>query len=206
MAAFKIMKGPSSRIDTTITPYHEGYAWFTPDDGKFYIDAAISSGADNSPSALLVSNILTNVTWDKAGTDGNVILAFKTDGLALSDGMFTLSDGDTMTTLMAKIDAIGAEDNDGVGFYDGALKYENGAYSVSDAGAYSIVQYDMSTRKVVAGSEMTLDRIAELGNNSAVEVAIEKRICINPNAPRILLDVTQPSDLTEQDIWYKEVV
>lgn len=43
MAIFKILKGASSRIDTTSTPFNEGYAYFTPDDGGFYIDAVVNS-------------------------------------------------------------------------------------------------------------------------------------------------------------------
>lgn len=39
MALFKILKGDSSRIDMSITPFHDGYAYFTPDDGGFYIDS-----------------------------------------------------------------------------------------------------------------------------------------------------------------------
>lgn len=39
MALFKILKGDSSRISTDVTPFHDGYAYFTPDDGGFYIDS-----------------------------------------------------------------------------------------------------------------------------------------------------------------------
>ena len=39
MALFKIMRGDSSRISTDVTAFHDGYAYFTPDDGGFYIDA-----------------------------------------------------------------------------------------------------------------------------------------------------------------------
>lgn len=39
MSLFKILKGDSSRISTEITPFHEGWAYFTTDDGGFYIDA-----------------------------------------------------------------------------------------------------------------------------------------------------------------------
>lgn len=42
MALFKILKGESSRISTDTTPFNEGYAYFTPDDGGFYIDAKVS--------------------------------------------------------------------------------------------------------------------------------------------------------------------
>ena len=39
MSLFKILKGDSSRISTDVTPFHDGYAYFTPDDGGFYIDS-----------------------------------------------------------------------------------------------------------------------------------------------------------------------
>ena len=39
MALFKILKGDSSRLSTDVTPFHDGYAYFTPDDGGFYIDS-----------------------------------------------------------------------------------------------------------------------------------------------------------------------
>ena len=41
MALFKMMKGDSSRIKLEVTPFTEGYAYFTPDDGGFYIDAEV---------------------------------------------------------------------------------------------------------------------------------------------------------------------
>ena len=41
MSLFKILKGESSRISTEITPFHEGWAYFTADDGGFYIDAIV---------------------------------------------------------------------------------------------------------------------------------------------------------------------
>ena len=40
MALFKILKGDSSRIDMGVTPFHDGYAYFTPDDGGLYIDSS----------------------------------------------------------------------------------------------------------------------------------------------------------------------
>lgn len=41
---FKILKGDSSRISTDITPFHEGYAYVTANDGGFYIDMSNSDG------------------------------------------------------------------------------------------------------------------------------------------------------------------
>lgn len=39
---FKILQGPSSRIDTATTPFHEGWAYYTPDDNGFYIDTKVN--------------------------------------------------------------------------------------------------------------------------------------------------------------------
>lgn len=39
MSLFKILKGDSSRISTDVTPFHDGWAYFAPDDGGFYIDS-----------------------------------------------------------------------------------------------------------------------------------------------------------------------
>lgn len=67
MALFKILKGDSSRISTDVTPFHDGYAYFTPDDGGFYIDSEddgeqkrhrinpINSGGSTAVSATLLS-------------------------------------------------------------------------------------------------------------------------------------------------------
>lgn len=67
MALFKILKGDSSRISTDVTPFHDGYAYFTPDDGGFYIDSddngvqtrhrinPESSGSSTAISATLLS-------------------------------------------------------------------------------------------------------------------------------------------------------
>lgn len=41
---FKILKGDSSRISMDITPFHEGYAYVTSNDGGFYIDMTNGNG------------------------------------------------------------------------------------------------------------------------------------------------------------------
>ena len=43
MALFKILRGAST--DLSSQDLHDGYAYFTPDDGRFYIDVAL----DNPP-------------------------------------------------------------------------------------------------------------------------------------------------------------
>ncbi len=39
MSLFKILKGDSSRISMDITPFHDGWCYFTSDDGRLYIDS-----------------------------------------------------------------------------------------------------------------------------------------------------------------------
>ena len=41
MADFLILKGDSSRIDLSVTPFHDGWCYFTPDDGGLYIDTTL---------------------------------------------------------------------------------------------------------------------------------------------------------------------
>ena len=70
MALFKILKGDSSRIDMSITPFHDGYAYFTPDDGGFYIDSEdngeqkrIRINPQNSGSSTAVTATLLASGW-----------------------------------------------------------------------------------------------------------------------------------------------
>lgn len=70
MSLFKILKGDSSRIDTSVTPFHDGYAYFTPDDGGFYIDSEddgvqrrIRINPPNAGSSSSVSATLTAAGW-----------------------------------------------------------------------------------------------------------------------------------------------
>ena len=44
MALLKALRGDSSRISTSNTPFHDGYAYLTTDDGGFYIDATTVKG------------------------------------------------------------------------------------------------------------------------------------------------------------------
>lgn len=47
MALFKILRGESSRLNSA--PLNDGFAYFTPDNGRFYIDVALSSVPLNLP-------------------------------------------------------------------------------------------------------------------------------------------------------------
>lgn len=49
MALFKISKGNSGNLPTTVT---EGYAWFTSDNGRFYIDASSTTRVPISGSFI----------------------------------------------------------------------------------------------------------------------------------------------------------
>lgn len=67
MSLFKILRGDSSRIDTSITPFHDGYAYFTPDDCGFYIDSDVDGSQKrqriNPPSSTSISAVLRASGW-----------------------------------------------------------------------------------------------------------------------------------------------
>lgn len=65
---FKMLKGDSSRISLDITPFHDGWCYYTTDDGKLYIDSEdggkqkrtcinpTSGGASRAVSGTLTKN------------------------------------------------------------------------------------------------------------------------------------------------------
>lgn len=70
MALFKILRGDSARISTDTTPFHDGYAYLTPDDGGFYIDAEqngeqkrIRINPPNSGGSTAVTSTLLASGW-----------------------------------------------------------------------------------------------------------------------------------------------
>ena len=70
MALFKALRGDSSRISTDVTPFHDGYAYLTPDDGGFYMDAATSDGNKRiriNPKDRSVSCTLLATGWSDGG-------------------------------------------------------------------------------------------------------------------------------------------
>ena len=58
---FKILKGDSSRISTDVTPFHEGYAYVTANDGGFYID--MNNGT--ADERIRINPTATQVTMKK---------------------------------------------------------------------------------------------------------------------------------------------
>jgi hypothetical protein len=89
LSIFQILRGDSSRINLDTTPFHDGFAYFTPDDGGFYIDAEMdgeqrriqvnSAGGGTEP----VEIVLTATGW--SGRDQTVSITGVTatqDGIA----------------------------------------------------------------------------------------------------------------------------
>lgn len=80
---FKILKGPSSRISTDITPFHEGYAYVTEDGGDFYVDLMVEGkqkrvqiNPDEIPAGgkdgQLLTKTATGWEWKDAPADGDM--------------------------------------------------------------------------------------------------------------------------------------
>ena len=71
MSLFKIFKGTSSDlgVNNSTTVAHDGYAYFTSDDGKFYIDV-VSTNSGTAPAIIRsASNLAGNripLSADKA--------------------------------------------------------------------------------------------------------------------------------------------
>ena len=85
MALFKISKGLSKNLMTNVPYAKEGFAYFTSDDGKFYIDVE-GDGTNASPAVIGENRIPLNAyTSDilkatSMGTNDNVVyplLTFK---------------------------------------------------------------------------------------------------------------------------------
>ena len=71
MALFKISKGTSERLPSTLT---EGYAWYTYDDSKFYIDYKDDSGvlhrkALNAQDSETLSGASLSTTLNASDTE-----------------------------------------------------------------------------------------------------------------------------------------
>lgn len=65
MALFKPMYGSST--DLTTQALHDGYAYFTTDDGKFYIDYAVL--ANGTPTGEIQRKAISALGHVTAGTD-----------------------------------------------------------------------------------------------------------------------------------------
>lgn len=102
MALFKISKGLSTNLMTNVPNAKEGFAYFTTDDGKFYIDID-GDGSNNTPAVIGNNRIPLNAyTSDilkatSMGTNDNVVYPLLT---------FKIKDS-TKNLIEAKYGAIG---------------------------------------------------------------------------------------------------
>lgn len=102
MALFKISKGLSTNLMTNVPNAKEGFAYFTTDDGKFYIDIN-GDGSNNTPAVIGNNRIPLNAyTSDilkatSMGTNDNVVYPLLT---------FKIKDS-TKNLIEAKYGAIG---------------------------------------------------------------------------------------------------
>lgn len=91
MSLFKLLRGNSSHISTSITPFHDGWAYFTTDDGGFYIDAETESGEQKrilvNQKSEAVTAALTAASW----SGGKQTLSIPNLG-ATQNGVIGLSD------------------------------------------------------------------------------------------------------------------
>lgn len=59
MSLFKILRGNSSRISVNVTPFHDGWCYYTSDDGGFYIDSEEENGSKKrtriNPESVLLN-------------------------------------------------------------------------------------------------------------------------------------------------------
>lgn len=107
MALFKILRGDSTRIDKSTTPFHDGYAYLTPDDGGFYIDALVGSEEKRiriNPQ-LVASTYFSGVLLASAWSNNQQVIAV--DGLgADQNGVIGLSQSITSEQLQAAQEAM----------------------------------------------------------------------------------------------------
>ena len=109
MALFKILRGDSDSLSSV--PLTDGYAYFTPDNGRFYIDAALSEIPDHCVASsngvyrieIRPSAADSATTADKAMRDGanNIISDTYIENLTFDYSTSTLTmytaGGDTST-------------------------------------------------------------------------------------------------------------
>lgn len=107
MALFKILRGDSARIDKSTTPFHDGYAYLTPDDGGFYIDALVGDEEKRiriNPQ-LVASTYFNGVLLANAWSNNQQVIAV--DGLgADQNGVIGLSQSITTEQLQAAQEAM----------------------------------------------------------------------------------------------------
>lgn len=100
MSLFKVLRGDSSRISTDITPFHDGWCYFTSDDGGFYIDVVDEHGEEKrtciNPKSTSIDVILESEDW----SDKNQTIQI--DGMkAAQNGLIGISQNNTIEQFQA---------------------------------------------------------------------------------------------------------
>lgn len=91
MALFKIEKGTAANLVTNRPNAVEGYAYFTTDDGKFYID--VSGGTSESPVSAIVGTNRIPLSADRAD---RIPYAENNEGSLIYNKTITTSDPFTL--------------------------------------------------------------------------------------------------------------
>jgi len=108
LALFKIFKGPQNNLGTAASgtnAAHEGYAYFTTDNGKFYIDIVDAATAEIGVNRIPLSadkadkddlgNIIKNTYAASLNLAGHTLKLIAKDGttvlstITLPDGLVT---------------------------------------------------------------------------------------------------------------------
>lgn len=121
---FKILKGDSSRISTDVTPFHEGYAYVTANDGGFYID--MNNGT--ADERIRINPTATQVTMKKWTSADFPVMPVKGDLITLNlDGsnrqyrVLKIVDGTTVEVLtMWNVGTSVVFNSDNIGTYSGS--------------------------------------------------------------------------------------
>lgn len=89
MSLFKILKGDSSRISMDITPFHDGWCYFTSDDGCFYIDSIVENGTQKRTrigGGSSADTVFTKTFQSADWTNGKITIPVSEHKLELGNG------------------------------------------------------------------------------------------------------------------------
>lgn len=85
MSLFKPLKGDSSRISLDVTPFHDGWAYFTTDDGCLYIDCVTQDGTQKRirvGGGYIFSKAFNAANWQ----NGKITIPLSEHKLPLKNG------------------------------------------------------------------------------------------------------------------------
>jgi len=76
MSLFKVFRGDSTDLESV--DFHDGYAYFTPDDGGFYIDAEVDDEEKRiciNPKSRSIDIVINCITWNIRTQSQTVIVS-----------------------------------------------------------------------------------------------------------------------------------